>query len=364
MFNKYYIKNLFGKHTKRQLVAFSVDDYGTQRTASLAARINLLKIRNHPFKSRFDMYDSLETSEDLEMLFETLHSVKDKNGNNAVFTAFSLSANPNFEEMIRNGYTKYIYESLPETYQKMYGNLKVMSLIQEGIRKRIFVPQYHGREHINIKVMMYLLSIKDPYTIACFENNSYSGIYNPFKNISFTGSFGFEDFSENHELGEIAKDGLRLFELVYGYKAEHFTAPGMREHNIISSSLFEGGIKYIDRSLLEKPHLGNGRYGRISFYYTGEKNRFGQRYIVRNCVFEPTNNRSFDSVAHAMKLIDAAFTMHTVANISSHRVNFCGSIDPENRAYGLMELSRLLKAIIRKYPEVEFITTSQILNDD
>ena len=363
MLNKYHLKNLVCKRTKHQMVAFSVDDYGTQRTASFTARKNLLKIRNQPFINRFDMYDSLENTEDLEMLFDTLASVKDINGHHAIFTPFALSANPDFDTMIQNGFSEYIYETLPETYQKMHGNQKTLKMIKEGIEKQIFIPQFHGREHMNIKVMMQLLSIRDPYTVACFKNNSYSGIVSPIKNISPMGSFGFEDFSENQELGIIAIDGLRLFEQTYGYKAVHFTAPGVRENEIIASYLFNKGIKYIDRSHFEKPYLGHGSYGMTSFHYTGAGNRYGQKYIVRNCVFEPSNNRSFDSVAHCMKLIDAAFTMQTVANISSHRVNFSGNIETENRAFGLGELKRLLKTIVKKFPGVEFISTPQILNN-
>lgn len=362
MLNKYYIKNLIGKRTRRHLVAFSVDDYGTQRTASLEARENLTKARGSQFTNNFDNYDSLESVEDLEMLFSVLSSVRDKKGNGAVFTPFSLSANPNFEAMILDGFTRYIYESLPETYEKVHGNQKAMELVKEGIEKRIFVPQFHGREHMNLKVMMHLLSNKDPYAIACFENSSYSGIVHSFKNISFTGSFGFEDFSENEALGNIAIDGLRLFEEVYGYRAEYFTAPGMRESDVISKYLAEGGVKYINRGICENQHLGNGKYSRREFHYTGKKNHYGQYYVVRNCVFEPTNNHSFDSVAHCMRLVDAAFAMNRAANISSHRVNYSGTIDPKNRAHGLQELKRLLCAIMKKYPDAEFITTTQIFD--
>jgi len=78
------VKNLFGWRTKRKIVVFSVDDYGNVRLDSKQARKNLdaagLKVH-----TAFDAYDALETKDDLEALYTALTSVKDKNGNPAVF---------------------------------------------------------------------------------------------------------------------------------------------------------------------------------------------------------------------------------------------------------------------------------------
>ena len=88
-------KNLIGWRTKRKIVVFSVDDYGNVRVASSLAREKMnqkgLKILN-----RFDAFDALETKEDLEVLYETLTSVKDKNRGHAIFTPFALPCNINF----------------------------------------------------------------------------------------------------------------------------------------------------------------------------------------------------------------------------------------------------------------------------
>lgn len=62
-----------------------------------------------------------------------------------------------------------------------------------------------------------------------------------------------------------------------------------------------------------------------------------------------------------MKQIDAAFRWDKPANISTHRVNFSGGIDPLNRNFGLSELKKLLKAIVRKWPDVEFISSGDAL---
>jgi hypothetical protein len=74
------IKNIIGWRTKRKLVVFSVDDYGNIRIDSKLARQNLdaAGIKCH---NRFDKYDTLENTADLDALFQVLDSVKDAKGN-------------------------------------------------------------------------------------------------------------------------------------------------------------------------------------------------------------------------------------------------------------------------------------------
>ena len=77
-------------------------------------------------------------------------------------------------------------------------------------------------------------------------------------------------------------------------------------------------------------------------------------------VYEPTDSRGLDWVAFTVKQIEAAFRWKRPAVISSHRVNFCGHIDSKNRVEGLESLKKLLGAIIKKWPEVEFISASEL----
>src|SRR5690606_15841678 len=136
------VKNIPGWVTKRKIIVFSVDDYGTIRLASQIAKVNLKRSGVKLEGNRFDEFDALENKEDLTMLYDTLNSVKDKNNNPAVFTAFSLPANIDFEAIKKSGYTKYSYELLPDTLNRLPGYDGTWQLWQEGIRKRLLVPQF------------------------------------------------------------------------------------------------------------------------------------------------------------------------------------------------------------------------------
>ena len=159
------IKNWIGWKTSRKLVIFAVDDYGNVRLDSSKARENM---NNAGFKinSRFDAFDSLENRVDLEALFDTLNFVKDKHGNPAIFTVFAVPCNINFEQMASEDYRTYKKEFLQQTFKKLSEKdpeayKGTWNLWGEGIKKRLIHPEFHGREHFNLKVFNEKLKRKD-----------------------------------------------------------------------------------------------------------------------------------------------------------------------------------------------------------
>ncbi len=170
-------------------------------------------------------------------------------------------------------------------------------------------------------------------------------------------AFDFWKFEENEKFKPIIEDGLNQFEKVFGYRAEHFTPPVFSAHPILYKILKNGGVRFIDRALFGRQHQGEGAY-KFEFNYTG-KTKEQLSVMVRNVVFEPTDNRSMDWISYAMNQIEAAFRWNRPAIISSHRVNFCGHLDEKNRKKGLAELRELLKRITERWPDVEFMTANE-----
>ena len=358
---KYFLKNTIGWKTKRKIVALSVDDYGNVRVASKQARLNM-DSDGLPVTNRFDYYDSLENKDDLMGLYDALSSVKDVNGNHAVFSAFSLPANIDFEAMERENYQEYRYELLPDTFSKLSGYAGVFDLWKQGITEKLIVPEFHGREHLNIKLLMFLLERRDKEVLSCFRNRSYTSITStPFNDITYPAAFSFDKYEENSHLESVIQDGLRCFENVFGVKSQHFTSPTMSENVVLHKALREKGISYIDAPMIKTEHQGEGLYKK-SFHYTGQSNSNKQRYVVRNCIFEPNSNKSIDWVAYCLEQIGYSFMLNRPANISSHRVNFCGNIDSKNREEGLAQLKQLLRGIVKLWPDVEFMSTAEMMS--
>lgn len=361
----HHLKASFGWSTKRKIVCFSMDDYGNIRIANPEARENMKKAGLDVEVTRFDLYDNLESKEDLKQLYQVLSSVKDKHGNSAIFTALTNVANPNYEQIKADDFQKYTYELLPETYNKLEGYDGTMEMWQKGIENKLIMPQFHGREHLSLKVFMGLLQKGHPDALVAFENRSFGAISNnPFPRTSYVQAYSFNELSENEGFHEIITDGLNAFEKVFGFRAQHFAAPGAREHSILGKSLKEGGIKFVDADFINVEHQGLGKYTK-SLCYNGKKNASGQTYLVRNCLFEPVqlpNVPESDWVTYTLKQIEIAFSRNKPANISGHRINFVGGMDPKVREKGLSKLQDLLKAIVKKWPEVEFMSTVELGN--
>lgn len=357
-----YLKNISGWRTNRKLIVISVDDYGNVRLASKRAFENLQKA-NIPLTSHFDRLDTLETREDLEALFEVLSSVKDKNGNPAVFTPYSLSCNIDFEAMKENGYSEYVYELLPKTYEKLSAKdskayLGTWELWKEGIDKGLMKPQFHGREHFNLHIFNDLLQKKDKDLLTVLENDSYVSIpaHENYKH-GWTAAYSFYNKEETTGFLDNVADGLTCFKEVYGYHSNTFTPPAQQFPLHLESELENFGIKYIDRPRSLNRHLGEGKH-QIEKHTLGEG--AAMKVLVRNVVFEPTTIPGRDWVNFTFKQVEAAFRMKKPANISSHRVNYCGHIDPKNREIGLTALKQLLQKIVKRWPEVEFISADQL----
>jgi hypothetical protein len=358
------LKNIWGWKTPRKIVVISVDDYGNVRLDSKQAREKMdqagLKVQ-----SRFDAFDALETREDLEHLFDVLRSVKDKNGHHAVFTPFALPCNINFEKVVESDFSGYWYETLPETYGKLATGQPgayedAWKMWESGISDGLMKPQFHGREHLNLKVLLEKLAAKDHEVLTALRNRSYTSLSNSgYTTISYTAAFDFWEKSENASFAEIIKEGVGAFEKVFRYKTVHFNSPGGREHPIIHELLKREGIKYIDTPLVKYEHQGLGKYKRV-INYTGKKNHLNMFYQVRNVVFEPTHDRGINWVNYTLDQIEAAFRWHKPAIISSHRVNFCGHIDEDNRKKGLGNLKLLLQQMVKKWPDVEFMSANEL----
>jgi hypothetical protein len=115
----------------------------------------------------------------------------------------------------------------------------------------------------------------------------------------------------------------------------------------------------VNRNRIE-PNLKGGLTSRSFNFSFGQKNTFGHVYYLRNVKFEPVQESyNFNKVLFEIK---AAFTMKKPAVISTHRVNYIGEIEVNNKDKNLKELSKLLKTIIKHHPDAIFISSTELGN--
>jgi hypothetical protein len=355
------LSNIPGWRTKRKIIVFLVDDWGTIRIANKDARKALLKLNILKEFNRFDNYDVLESDEDLFRLFEILNSFKDKNGRSAIFTAVTNVANPDFDKIMNSEYREYYYEPFTATLDRYYGKEPV-KLWSEGIKNNIFVPQFHGREHLNVKYWLQGLQTKDPNLIEAFRLSSIGVTKsNTGSIVDYMSAFDFESVKDIDNQMTICKEGLSLFYEIFRFKASLFTSPSLIHNSRLEEQLYEDGIKYVDRAKITYEPKGEGTYNK-QYFWLGRKNKTGQTYITRNCMFEPNAYPRKEIINDLLHDISIAFRMKKPAIISSHRVNFVGGLDINNRDIGLLSLRSLLTEIVNKWPDIEFMTGADLGN--
>lgn len=352
------LSNIPGWVTSRKIVVIESDDWGSVRMSSNHSREVLLKKGIDLDKgngARYNRFDTLASKEDLEALFTVLTSVKDKNGNSAKITAVSLVANPDFDKIRNNGFTKYEYEPFTKTLER-YEVSESFKLWKEGYSSGIFVPEFHGREHLNISTWMRSLQEGDKEAQLAFDHGIWG--YQRKKGTGFQGAY-YLQLKEDLALQKLVlSDGLHLFEKLHGRKARFFVPPNGFLNNQLERVANDSSIQYISTPKFQKEPLGGGK-SKSNFRYLGKNNRFGQIYITRNAFFEPSGS-SKDDVDRCLAEIENAFKWKKPAVISSHRVNYIGGLDINNRDKGLYMLMSLLKVIIKRWPDVEFLTSVEL----
>ncbi len=357
------LSNLPGWSTKRKLVVFESDDWGSARMPSKEVFNILLSHNINPInddEARYLQNDGLASEKDLSCLFETLSGFKDINDNNPIFTAFTLVTNPDFNKIRNNNFMEYYYERFTDTLKKYPDHARSFELWKEGITRKIFIPEFHGREHLNVTSWLRALQSNNRDTVIAFENGVY-GITpkNPINNITYQSAFNIENISEIPFLQNVIRDGLNLFEELFGYKASVFVPTNGWFNNYLENELFNSGVKFIGVSKIQKEPIGDGKIKRI-YHYLGQKNKFNQIYLTRNCFFEPSSNWKSDWINACLQDINISFRWNKPAVISTHRVNYIGFINPENRSRGLKQLYLLLKNILKIWPDVEFISSREL----
>lgn len=358
------IYNIPGWRTKRHIVVIESDDWGAIRMPSRQVS-DFLHRKGIPIeKCPFCSNDSLERKQDLERLFEVLLSVRDQNGRPCKITANCVMANPDFKKIKEADFLEYHYESILDTFGKTKNCEHVFESWIAGRSEGIWSPQFHGREHLNVAHWLRYLQQGMPELHLAFKCNMFglsTFLFNmPVK--SFMAALDARDQNEMEQIDAIIRDGLHLFKNLFGATSTSFIAPNYIWSPSLETVLAEEGVKYIQggkaQLLSDYDFVTTGR--KKIRHYIGQKSACGLTYLVRNCNFEPTSQPGQDHVALCMAQIRTAFRFHKPAIINTHRVNYIGAINPKNSDQNLRLLKKLLLEIIREFPDVEFLDSSEL----
>jgi hypothetical protein len=358
------LDNLRGWHTGRKIIVIESDDWGSIRMPSKEVYEKCLKEGYQVDRTEYERYDTILSQDDLELLFSLLLSFRDKNGNHPVFTANCVVANPDFEKIRQNNFENYYYELITETFRKYPIHHNNFKLWQEGIKNNIFFPQFHAREHLNVSLFMEALRRGDPAAHFGFENKMPGCIpHGPeVKGNGYIEATKYNSIEDKIRKIAIFLEGLDLFETLFGYRSETIIPPNYIWSPDFDKEVLSKGVRFFQgvRKMIEPVEDGNDKF---HTHYLGQRNKLGQIYLIRNALFEPAVMYKIgikDPVERCLSDISVSFKMHKPAIISSHRINYAGFINANNRDRTLKMLDQILKTALKKWPDIEFMNSSQL----
>lgn len=345
--------NFFGNKVKGKYIVIESDDWGAIRTPSKEIKQQIEQ--NFPdFSKSPYAVDGLASSNDLDFLFNELLSFKDFLGNHPKFTANVIVANPDFQKIKESEFNVFHFETIDKTFNKLPSHSNNLEKWKEAERSGVFIPQFHGREHLNYFRWLKSLRESKDYTRYFFDfGMTYSGV----GDYSFMEAFDWSDKSEIEDNKKVIKEGLVIFESLFGKVSKSFIAPCYNWDPDIEDALFANSVKWIQGTQFQLAPTGIfNQYRKIKHNF-GDKSVSGIRYSKRNVFFEPTLAPQNDWVNNALARISNAFLFHKPAVICSHRINYVGFIDENNRDRNLKLLNELLKQILKRWPDVRFISS-------
>jgi hypothetical protein len=356
---KKHLINFRGGRINKKIVVFESDDWGSIRIPNNKIKEELLVEGLIKENDSFSKFDTLETSEDYSALFDVIKNFKDKQGNYPIFTANIILNNPDFKKIKEDDFQKYHSEPFYQTYQRYPGGETAFQMLKNGIEQKMIMPQFHGKEHLNVmRWMEFLKSGNQRYHFAfkreCFAIDEKS-IQNRRGNLM--AAYDYENESELNYIKSSLADGLKQFEEIFGFKSRTAVAPCYVWDEQVEKTLYDEEVQSLQSSYIQNIPMPGDSFKK-NYPYSGQKNKLGQHYFVRNGLFEPSLNANVDWVDKCMQSIAIAFKWGKPAIIGSHRINFCGRLDESQRNNNLKDLENLVSKMLKKWPDIEFMDSS------
>jgi hypothetical protein len=363
-FNKiqsYYFKKK-DFETKRRIVVFESDDWGTIRMLSKESNEILKRGGIRIEEDAFCKFDTIESIEDIENLVEILSKFKDINNRNPQITSNFILTNPDFEKIRNANFEEYYFENFYESYER-YRNQDVLKTFLNASKGGFIYPQFHGREHVNVNLWMNNLKNNLQETKLAFSQNVF-GVSTNISNenrTSYMETFAYHNSIEKVTIEENIKHGANMFYNVFGFKSKSIISPNFVWHPELENTFNDIGVKYIQGTRFQNFYQKSIREKRAN--YTGKINSFNQKYLIRNCIFEPSTYKIRENALDDCLLkVNQAFKNHNAAIISTHRINFVSGMDKKNAEINLSLFQKLLFKLQQKWPNIEFMNTVEFGN--
>jgi hypothetical protein len=296
--------------------------------------------------------EETEKEEDLDALFRCLSAEKDAHGRPACFTANFVMANPDPDAMRQENYRAYhdrsIREQLPPALLETY---------REGIRSKVFYPQYHGRYSASPEA--WLRDLRTGADGARFFLDAGFGPALTFvKGSIWRYHSEYLDWESGRqpaaaEIEDFMRKPLEDFEVLFGYRPESTIAPHYIFTGEAEKAWKKAGIRFVQGAGY-RPMRKSGGGQKISGHFLGEPSSEGLTLLIRTVKFDPRPARPQHHWKNALAQCEACFRAGLPAVIDTHRINYTGRFREE----GISQLACLLEGLRPFRPN--YMTTPEL----
>ena len=359
-----HLINYKGWSTKRKIVVFESDDWGAIRLPDIT-KIEEYRKRYPQTNNPYLKYDSLASEDDLNVLFSLISDCKDNFGNHPKLTFNTVVANPDFKKIKESGFKQYYYEPFTETLKRFSNHSQSFNLWKNAIDEKLMYPQFHGREHVNVPLWLEELRNGNQELLDAFDLGTWSVPENKSSIINLQASLDWIDERPKEYQEGYINEGLSLFEEIFGFKSITMIPNNFILGEQLHEVLKNNGIKVIQGMKYQKLPFGedNNQKRRIIGRFIGSENGQQIKYFVRNGQYEPTQMpANYDNVDGCLKEISNAFFWNKPAIINTHRLNYVGVYDQKTKDENIKNFRVLVKSIIKKWPNVEFMDSAELAN--
>ena len=265
--------------------------------------------------------EKTETLRDLEHIYNVLESYQFMEGRPTTFVANFITANPDYEAIKASGYKEY-HEipigEMPELREKW----------QEGVQRRVFHAQYHGRLHFWYE--HWLKDLQDDFLISRkmldMELNGGITLFEEYGNRYHSEYVNWVDGSVRppEELLEWVKTGHDYFVELFGFKSLSTVSPHYVFSQHATRVFSQLGIKYLQATHLQNTVDSDGNVIDTQ-YPLGYQSQHGVTFLARNVNFNPRPKMEHHHMEPALKQILQRFDDKVPAVVDTHRINFVAS---------------------------------------
>jgi len=271
----------------------------------------------------------------------------------AILTADIVLAVPNIEQINKTQdgtYSRISLEHFPEIYSSM----------QTGIEQGTFVPQLHGLEHLNGNAFAQICTQRDPRTEQAQSTPNWwdwETLASPLQGHYVNGSSLPTTPISKTEANLIINSATKIFQELFKHPSISTVAPCYLWNDEIEHEWNKQNIKIIQTAGYRcTGRDSTGKYTQNpSIIRAGDKNKFGQTYLVRNVMYEPVDGKNTADTAYQEAF--SAYKQAQAITISTHRYNYTRS--EEQCSNSLTGLNNLLRKITQ-LPNIRFLSSPEL----